>query len=127
MFMKNGRFLSIYKTRNIEILFIMNKIKPSSPTCPSCDRNHRRSLLDQDESRSRLWQAFEKRQPHETCNHGTVYLHTPGISHCKTCDNFLNILALARMTSHQTSTSKESYAQLLYLILRTILEQPGSL
>src|SRR5215207_1509777 len=102
-------------------------IKSSNPTCPSCARNHDRSLLDQDESRSRLWPSSEMHPPRETCNHETVCLRTHETSHCKTCDSFLNILTQVHNPSHQTSTEKESYVRLLSQILGSILAQRGSL
>ena len=106
-----------------EINELIQEFNSSSPTCSSSCRSHCPECHDLVGSHSRLSPCTETHLPREKYSHETACPHTPGISHCIASDSSPDTLGHAHISSHQTSTLKESFAQLLCQIREKAWEQ----
>ena len=100
-------------------------IKHANPKDPSSGHNRCRPLPCQDDSSTPLSPASETRQPHVKYNRETAYPRTPDTSRCTASGSSPDTSVHVRIAFHQTSTLRESYAQLLSQTLSSVLAQHG--
>lgn len=102
-------------------------LKLASPNETSSDHSRCHQPLDLGDSLIQLLLAFGTHQLREKCSHGKACPHIPETSRCTVFYSSLDTSDPIHTASRQTSTLRESFAQILFRIREQVLAQHGSL